>query len=259
MGREGTAPNLTEEHAAVRAVDPVTRGIQYGIAFLIICVLTVVIYGVLTGLVNPPAPRTRPEAVATLMAASIKEHPGNGKAWADYAEALYASGDKAKAFETLAQARKRVKDKTINEVNTAEVHLLLLEGRDKDALARSTKYIQKAIDLRDEEYLANKKKGIVIPYDRQDNVSLINMFTLRATAESNLEDYKAAEVDYTNALKLEPQAADIMVMRGWVRLRGGNKTGAEEDFNNALQFLPNDPEATRGLRAARSAETTKSK
>ena len=59
------------------------------------------------------------------------------------------------------------------------------------------------------------------------------------------------------ALQLDDKAADLVTLRGWAKLRAGDKKGAAKDFQNALKFLPGDASATNGLKESQSATATK--
>lgn len=233
--------------------------LRFGILFIIVTILSLVLYGLLAGVFMPPAPRTRAEDVLARTAAEVKAKPKDGKAWADYAEALYATGSKDEAREVLKQARKNVKSRSIREVNNAEVHLLILDGKNAEALKLSTEYIQIDFAIRSADASANAQKLISVPLEAYPNGPTITSFILRATAETNLKKYKDAVADYGNALVLDPQAADVQIMRGWARIAAGDKKGAKQDFEQGLRFLPDDPSGRRGLEALKSAETTKSK
>lgn len=222
-----------------------------GVGCLIVAVLA---YALLTGVFFHSTPRTWAESVRAAKESAVKANPGNGQAWADYAEALYAIGDKEGAQAALAQARTKVTDKTIREVNNVDLHFLILEGRNADALARSQWYLQRDTALRTEEYNANLQKGITVPTEAQNNDSTIRLFVLQGTAQSNLKMYKEAIESFNAALALDEQAADIIILRGWARVGAGDKTGAAKDFKYALQFLPDDASAKEGLKQAQSTD-----
>jgi tetratricopeptide (TPR) repeat protein len=231
------------------------RLLTLAVFFTIVCILSLLVYALLAGVFMPPAPRTRAEAVLAEAKAAVGANPGNGKAWANYAEAMYATGDKSGAFAAITQANKQVKDTTILLVNNAELHLLLLDGQNAEVVKRSTKYVQKDIDLRAAVADKNITKGIAVPLDMQDNASTVDLFTLRGTAEGNLKKWKDAATDYGNALKIDPQAADVQILRGWASLYAGDMVAAKADFENALRFLPGDRSATDGLAAIKSGKT----
>lgn len=233
--------------------DPLVRKLILAILFLVVSILSVIIYALATGVVDQPAPRTKAESVLFTNAALVRERPKDGTAWADYAEALYATGDKAGAFSAIKEGRVKAKDSTnIRELNVAEVHLLILEGKNKEAVDKSTAYIQDDIDIRDEQATANFAKLIVVPYMMQDNDATIRMFVLRATAQGNLKQWTDAIQSLDNALQFNPEAADIVILRGYARMNSGDKAGARTDFETALKFLPNDQAATKGLKELES-------
>jgi predicted negative regulator of RcsB-dependent stress response len=45
-------------------------------------------------------------------------------------------------------------------------------------------------------------------------------------------------------------AADVLTMRGYAFLASGDKAKAKADFQQTLQYLPGDPDATSGLKQA---------
>ncbi len=222
-----------------------------GVGCLIVAVLA---YALLTGVFFRSTPRTWAESVRAANESAVKANPGNGQAWADYAEALYAVGDKEGAQEALVRARTQVTDKTIREVNNVDLHLLILEGRNAEALARSQAYLLKDEALLKEEFNANLQKGIRVPDEAQNNSTTIRLLVLRGTAQQNLKKYKEAIQSFNAALALDEQAADIIVLRGWAELGAGDKTSAAKDFKYALQFLPDDASATEGLKKAEATD-----
>ncbi len=251
---EVTAPALAEEPAIGReSGDRVVRLLTHGIWFTIVTILCVLLYALLSGVVNPPAPRTIAESTLYSMSALVKQRPTDGKAWADYVEALYATGDKAGAWAALKEGRKKVEHyRTIRQLNVAEVHLLILDGKNKEAVDKSTTYIQNDIDIRTQENARNFERLIVVPYMQQDNAPTVRMFVLRATAQGNLKQWKDAIVSFDNALKLQPEAADVIVMRGWAKVEASDTAGAKKDFEEGLKYLPNDATALRGLQQVKA-------
>jgi tetratricopeptide (TPR) repeat protein len=96
--------------------------------------------------------------------------------------------------------------------------------------------------------IALAQKGIqVVGGNTQTRVSVDTALQV-AEACMGLERYDEAVNLYDYALRLEPTAADIVSMRGWARLAKGDKAKAKADFAQALEYLPDDPSALKGMK-----------
>ena len=69
-----------------------------------------------------------------------------------------------------------------------------------------------------------------------------------AAAYIGQEKWDEAIKLYTYALTYDPNAADILSMRGWAYLEKGSEASATVDFNEALRYLPDDPRTLEGLK-----------
>ncbi|HET6351279.1 MAG TPA: tetratricopeptide repeat protein [Coriobacteriia bacterium] len=232
--------------------DSVVQWLRWAILIVVISIIALAAFAAISGVFTPAAPRTQAESVLLRAKAAVKVSPGSGQAWAQLARAQYLTGDKGRAYDSIAQARKRVKDETILWVNNQEVDMLIRDGKNAEALKKTDTYIQKDVDLRIVADAANKAKGISPPLETQDqrNQTTIQLFLMRATAEMNLKKYKDAVVSYTNALKMTPNAADVLTYRGLAQLKAGDKKGAKADFEQALTYMPDYTPAQAGLKAA---------
>lgn len=252
MSADDLSQNTVVEEYVDQGPDRVTQVLKWAILFVVVCIAVLAVYAVVAGVVMPPAPRTQAEALLNSGEAAVQKNPGNGKAWAQYARVLYLTGSKDEAWDALKRARKAVKDETILWVNVQEVDMLLTEGKDEDVLKKSKDYIQQDINFRGKANAELGAKGIKAPLEAIDNEPTIQMFVMRATAEGNLKKYKDAVRDLDNALVLDPQAADIIALRGWAKLNAKDKKGAKADFETALKFLPDNQSAQSGLEALKS-------
>ena len=238
--------------------DRVARYMRYGIVFLIISILCILLYALLTGVFAPSAPRTLVENALAQAQGAVDSSPGSGKAWAALAGAYYASGDEAAAWDALDQARKSVKDRTILHVNNRELEFLLLEGREEELLKRVDKYIEVEAKYQMEDKAENLAKGITVPDVLLDNADAVKLFVFKGTAQGNLGQWDEAIKTFDTVLELDDRAADIITLRGWAKLRSGDRVGAKQDFERALQFLPDNASAQEGLAEA-SGEATSTK
>lgn len=257
--RSVSQPSEADQWETVKqGPDTIVRVLRYGVFLVLATTLMVVVYALLTYFVTPQAPRTRVEALLAQTAPAVKKNPADGKVWADYVQALYVSGDTDEAYTALKQAYKSTKGRGVLVLYNVELSMLIKDGRNQEALEKSTKYVQEDIYWRVTSADEQAKKKIAVTIDRQDNDTTVELFTLRATAEGNLGQWKEAVVSLDNALKLVPEAADVIMLRGWAKLGAKDKAGAKRDFEKALRYLPNDASAKRGLAAA-TASTTKKK
>jgi tetratricopeptide (TPR) repeat protein len=142
-----------------------------------------------------------------------------------------------------------VKDSSILWDNNQELDMLIRDGKNAEALKKSTAYVQKDVDLRAKTQQEYAGRGISVPLEAQDlaNQTTIQLFLLRASAQMNLEKFDDAVVSYNNALKMSPMAADVLALRGWAKLESGDKKGAKKDFEASLKYLPDNESATEGL------------
>ena len=233
--------------------DRVVQLLLLGVAFMIVSLLSVIIYALLVGAIMPPAPRTVVESSLLEAQAAVKKNPASGRAWAALAGAQWAGGDEDEARKTLERARRTVKDRTILLVNVKDLQFLMAEGKDEEAIKRAEAYIETEAKVRTEEMDAARAKGIQVPQPMQNNADSIQLFVVKAAAEGNLDRWEEAIKTLDDALLLDDRAADLYRMRGWAKLRSGDAKGAKADFQTALRFLPDDESARQGLKDAEAA------
>ena len=103
-----------------------------------------------------------------------------------------------------------------------------------------------------DDYLARQgaalaaKRVTAIGGNLQTRVSVDTAIQLAQAYMGQMKYDKALEM-YDYALKLDPLAADVRTLRGFAYLSKGDKAKAKADFQETLKFLPDDPDATRGL------------
>lgn len=241
------------EEQIIRETDPAARYFGFGIVFLIICILCVVIYALVTGVFGAPAPRTLAEAAGAQAEVAVAESPGSGKAWSALAATRYAAGDEEGAWAALEQGATLVKDHSILFVHTRELEFLVAEDRNEEALKKAVDYAKVEGEYRAKEAAENVAKGITVPEGVGDYDETVRLYVLKAAAEGNLEKWDDAIATLTFALRLDYKAADVMTLRGWAKLRSGDAAGAKTDFEAALRYIPDYGSAKEGLDAVTSA------
>jgi tetratricopeptide (TPR) repeat protein len=237
--------------------DRIAQGMRWAIVVLVGLIICVLLYALLAGVFSPPAPRTLLESTLATSRAAVKENSASGTAWAALAGAQYTNGDTAAAWDTLTQARQKVKDHSILYVNNRELDFLLIEGQNAQVVKRADEFIKVEADYQVKAKVANAQKGIIVPDQVSDNTDAVRLFVLKGTAQGNLGQWKEAVKTFDTALQLDDKAADIITLRGWARLRSGDAAGAKKDFARALRYMPGDPSATSGLKASEEASAAK--
>jgi tetratricopeptide (TPR) repeat protein len=74
-------------------------------------------------------------------------------------------------------------------------------------------------------------------------------FLIKAYEKYEKKDFRGALVEYNQAIKLDPNYADVYYSRGAIRYELGDKQGAIADYNQAIKINPNYAKAyyNRGL------------
>lgn len=241
---------VTELHAEP---DRVIVAMRWAIVFMVVCIATLAAYAVVAGVFRPPAPRTQAESILSRSKASVQANKEDGQAWAQLARAQYLTGNKNEAYETIALARRSVEasERPILWINIQELDMTIRDGKNEQALKMADTFVKKDADIRVRERAEELSKGIDQSLEAQtvQNQPSIELFLLKATAESNLKKHKAAIESYDNALLMVPLASDILTLRGWAKLNAGDEKGATKDFETALKYMPDMESAKAGLQA----------
>ncbi len=76
------------------------------------------------------------------------------------------------------------------------------------------------------------------------------MLVLQGGGAGNMGKWKDAVKTLDYAIELDPLGADLHTLRGWAKLRAGDKAGAKKDFQKALAYMPDNTSAAQGLKEA---------
>lgn len=229
-----------------------TRWLVWAVVGAVLMLAALVAYAWLTGAFKAAPPRTAEEDSLAVTADAIRANPKNGAAYATRAEALFAVGRKAEAFQCLDQGTQACAgtNPAMLYIARARTELLNADGKYTEAVAAG-----KLAMLASDDYLAAQGAKLVkshvtgIDANLQTQMSVDAAIQL-AAAYMGLKQYDKALEMYNYALKLDPLAGDITTMRGFAYLAAGNKAKAKADFQQTLQYLPGDADATRGLKEA---------
>jgi tetratricopeptide (TPR) repeat protein len=240
--------------------DNVVRVLLGVILVAVALVITVVLYALIAGVINPPAPRTAVEFALQRSEAAVKARPGSGKDWADYVTLLMQTGDMGEAKKQLKKARRLVKDKTLVYLNNVDMAILVSESKFKEAYAASDGYLKFDEKVRGDAIKEYGARGIVVTPEvvAGQNQVTAELLTYRARAAAGLKKYDKALEALDFALQSSPGASDILVLRAAVHIQAGDKKAAIADFREALTYIPDYQPALDGLKAlgAKPASST---
>lgn len=247
----GTETTALEPFAASEEMDRPTRVLAWATVGVVLMLVSLVAYAWLSGVFarNVP-PRTAQEDALVATDASIAKDPSNGAQYAIRAEALYGVGSKTEAFQTLDAGEKAVAGKNpgLLYVLRARAALLNREKRYTEAAKVGEKAMEASDDYLRAQGVVLVQKGVtVVGGNTQTRISVDTALQVAETHMA-LKDYDKAIELYSYALTLEPTAADIVSMRGWAYLEKGDRAKAKTDFKTALEYMPDDPYATSGMK-----------
>jgi len=234
------------------ALDRSTRLLLWAVFAAVLMLAALVAYAWLSGAFGTEAPRTAEERSLAVTAATILATPGDGSAYAIRAETFYRLGRKAEAYQVLDQGEKAVgkTEPGLLFVLRTRTALLNNDGNFAEAEKVGIRGMTASDDYLGQQGAALAKKGVTgINTNMQDRES-VDMAVQLATAYMGEKKYAKAIELYNYALKLEPLSGDVLTQRGFVFLASGDKAKAKADFTEALKYLPNDPQATAGLKQA---------
>lgn len=227
--------------------DPVVRRMAYLAAGLVIVFLLVVVTALLTGVATPSGPRTLAEREVAVAGAAVQAGSTDTAVWGQYIAALIADKQYGRAKDFIAQGRESLDDSKTAEFSLAEARLYSAQKQYKKAIEaaeKTKKQVKDAFDARIAQGGMAKKaaelEGISSNY--------YDAILVEAGAYRSLEDWANAIAQYDLYIEGNGGASDILVDRANVKIESGDIAGAEKDFNEALRFVPDDPEALAGLK-----------
>jgi tetratricopeptide (TPR) repeat protein len=233
-------------------MDRSTKVLLWAVAGATMFFIALVVYAWMTGVFGSTTPRTAEENTLAVTANMIRTKPTDGSAYAIRAETLYGLGRKTEAFQVLDQGEKAVagQNPALLYVLRTRTALLNAEGRYADAEKVGLKAM-----IASDDYLARQgaklmQSGVTgIGGNLQTRMSIDTAIQLAKAYVGQKKWDKAIEM-YNYAVKLDPTAGDILTLRGYAYLAAGQKAKAKADFEQTLKFLPNDPQASSGLKQA---------
>lgn len=224
--------------------DPVVRALAILAGLLVVLYLVTVVSALVMGLMNPTEPRTRGERDLQYFELAAMQDPANAKVWRDYIDSLMATRQYMKAQSVIDQAAAAIDQSGTQDIAYAQARLYLATKKYDQAITSADELREKLKKYHD---AAKKKRDSPESKGQEINENYYGALLVKAEAFEALEDPEQALESLDAYLERYETAADILIWRGEIRASTGDTEGAEEDFQAALQFLPNDPNALDGL------------
>lgn len=246
-----TPVETASAHAPVRRKrsmldDPVVRYMSFSAIGLVVLFLVTIIAAYFMGVLGNPLPKTRYQRDLIVAEEAVSKAPQSSGLWHTYITLLIQDGQYRKAQDTIDRAKTVVKD----EASTQELSMAQAE------LYFGTKDYKKAVTTTDDarkkikkEYdLAVKKTGSEESMGKEINQNYWEILILKAEAQVKLDKPRDAIKTLDEYLKVFPDAADVTIRRGDLKVQVGDKTGAAKDYRTALKYMPGDKNALAGLK-----------
>ncbi|MEI8083887.1 MAG: tetratricopeptide repeat protein, partial [Actinomycetes bacterium] len=231
-----------------RRRDPIARWLVLAILIIIILWLVSVASALMFGFLSPAqAPRTEIEHQLSEYQQKTQSGKATAKDWAGYVAALLEAGQISKAESVVNQALKTSKtDKSY--VYLSQARVLMARKRYSDAVKAADAALAEAQKETDGEVKRLKAKGIAATAEKRRVPSWMDALLIRAQALAAAGKTAEAIKAYDAFLVLAPTESDVMTVRGLLKVKAGDKAGAEKDFREALRFIPDYQPALDGLK-----------
>ena len=238
----GGAPRRKKKKSVFQ--DPVVRWMAIGAVSVVILWVAAMASAIVFGLTDPPAPRTFVEQRLYMLEGVVKSNPQSGLAWRDYAAALISAKQYSAAQRVIEDGMKVAKEKSYLMVQ--EARLAREKGDDDKALELAAKAAKEARKEREADVKRLEKSGSssrIVPK------GLSGALIITGEILTERKDWEGVIEACDERLELEPTDTKGLVMRGNAYAGLGDKKKAEKDFREALEYVPDMPEALAGLKA----------
>jgi tetratricopeptide (TPR) repeat protein len=245
QGRSETGPRSEDHQAGLPGVtgsslmdDPTIRMLTVILLGIIALFLTAVASALAFGFLSPPsAPRTLLERSLSVYSAQVKAGNADAATWAAYIGALVDAGQLTEARTVLNQALKSAQsDKSAILLQEARLEYSL---KDYPASAKAAEAARIDAEKQQAAKLAElKAKGIKEKPSSALPSSWLPAVHQKADALVQMGENAQAIEAYSLYLRESPADSTILVARGEVELKSGDKASAERDFREALKYIP---------------------
>jgi len=228
--------------------DPVARGLGYAIGILVVLVLVGALFVLIGGLVAPSGPRTATEAQMLVAADAVKQYPDSGQARYDLIVSLSRSGLDRQAKDAAKLAKKQLKGLQQVYAYLGQATVLFDAQKYREAVKEADQGLKVNNQAIEVEKTRLAKSKIQMNFDEIQTQGPSQLILLKAQALARLQDWKGSLAMLTEALKIEPRSADILVIRAVTYRQLGDLDKARADYKLALSFIPDYQPAIDGLK-----------
>lgn len=162
----------------------------------------------------------------------------------DYVSALVEAGRYSTAQSVIDSTIKTVNQRPNGEITFAQAGLLLAKGEYKNAITAATE----AQKIMKSGYASQVRKGGAAGAAAALPAYYSGADLVMARSYERMGDSKQAVAHYDEYLKAAPTDSSVLVARANQRIKLGDTAGAKADFQTALKYIPNYPEALDGLK-----------
>lgn len=187
------------------------------------------------------APRTAFERDLAQWETAVDEDPGNAANWARLA---YTYAEAGRTSEALTAVRRGSRATSTDTLAIVEADVLRSAGRYAESLAAYDK--AEAAFKAAETEVAEKRKRMQIYVPIQQS-SLAPVYFGRGLCKRELGDMKGAVTDLEKAVAELPGQVPMLVALGDLYAETGAAEKARATYTEALRFVPDDPDALKGL------------
>lgn len=236
----------TRANQASAGSDPVIQWLVIAAFSVVVLILTAAMWVIMTGISDPPAPRSYHERQIDLLASVVKTKPKVARAWADYARAYIAAKQYSQAARVLDRGERAVGTST-PELALERARLAAAQGHTEEA----TKLAKKAIDLteaaRQKVFTEMAAKSVTIDVRTIKHDEMASALELYGDLLAEQKHWSKAAQAYGFAIQEKPESVDFLVKQGAVYLELNDTNKAKADFEKALTYVPDFEPALTGL------------
>lgn len=240
VGSGGNGPKRKKRRSVL--ADPVIQRMVVAAAAVVILWTAAIASSIVFGLSNPPAPRTQIERQLDMLAGVVQSNPKSTPAWTDYATALISAKQYSTAEDVIERGLKVAPEKS--PILVQKARLAQKRGDDDEALEVAALAAKTARAEREADSKALEKTG---SRARLLPKGLTGALIITAEIQAKRGEWDAVVKAWDEFLNLEPTDCAALVARGDAHAKLGNKKKAESDYRTALKYIPDMPEALKGL------------
>jgi tetratricopeptide (TPR) repeat protein len=226
--------------------DPMVRLMTWIAVGMVVLFLSGILGALMFGLIGNKAPRTAVERRVNELQNLLITNPKDPEIHAKYILVLVSAGRYGEAQTAINKALKVVDQSAGADITIAQAKLLAAKKDYKGALAKVAEakaIIQKNYDAEmKSDKLPNRSKS----FGMNKNFGEAALVAARIYVAQG--DYEKAVKEYSEFLKLNALASDVLIERANAYVKLSKIAEAKADYETALKYDPTNQEALAGLK-----------